>query len=377
MQPPINAKFAAYGGTDFSVDTELKGIVVAVWGTELYVAPYTNYDYLLIEGNRRRPLATEDCAEKEEKTLCGWVFYRDNVIANQGINPPPIIKMETYAVGGRPDPVGDNPAVPPKVRDVVTGEVREIRVHDHIRVSGLYVIDYSHTMYYKYATSSFSYMRGLYKAAFAHAEFHPYNYNSIELITNLGPGAQLHDEVHTVVAPVYQEFYVGQYWWNKVGGVAQHLVDSSKQETRSASFFIKAPPKPGFDYRPRFAHYDVLKLGQGQVTVSPSEVTDLGVSVKVNVTGKDLLNPLIYRAKYAVQWVPPGDPMVDPQCAQIRARLAELHAEVLALQEQKAGLDPMDLDSRVELMTIDNQIKILQAEITNLQLQASALGCPP
>ena len=304
MQPPINAKFVAYGGSDFTVDTELKGIVVAIWGTELYVAPYGNYNYLLIEGNRRRPVSTEECADKEPTTLCGWVFYRDNILAYQSINPPPIIKMETYAVGGRADPLGDNPAVPPKVRDATTGEVREIRVRDHIRVSGLYVIDYAHPMYYKYVTSSFIYMRGLYKAAYAHAELHPYNYHSIELITNMGPSAALHDEVHTVVAPVYQEFYVGQYGWNKLTGVAQHLVESSKQETRRASFFIKAPPKPSFDYRPRFAHYDVLKLGGGEVTVTPSEVTDLGVSVTVTVTGRDVLNPLIYRARYAVQWVP-------------------------------------------------------------------------
>ena len=61
LAPVSNGKFVAYGGSDFRVDTELKGEVVYVAGTELLIAPYQNYYYLLIEGNRRRPVSNENC----------------------------------------------------------------------------------------------------------------------------------------------------------------------------------------------------------------------------------------------------------------------------------------------------------------------------
>ncbi|GAC1404159.1 MAG: hypothetical protein NVSMB49_22450 [Ktedonobacteraceae bacterium] len=293
MKPPIGDKFVAYGGPDFMVDTEVKGRVVAIEKTELYVVPYANYEYLLLEGNRRHPVPGED----------GYVWYQNNILVHDATYPP-IINMETYGVGGRgtSDP-GDG--TPPSLSD--NGQIRPVQVGDHIRVAGLHVIDYSHPAYFILCTGSFSYMRGLYRACYAHTEIHPYNFNAIELITNLQPSPELYTEHHTVCAPIYPELYSQTYGWNKLWGVAGHLVDAAEQATQVASFFISAPPKPGeADYIMHFTQSDIVQTGQGEASLTYTQVGDEGVTVTVTVNGSDVTNPLVYRAKYTVEWIRGG-----------------------------------------------------------------------
>ncbi|MDP9352113.1 MAG: NBR1-Ig-like domain-containing protein, partial [Chloroflexota bacterium] len=255
----------------------------------LLVAPYQNYYHLLREGNRRHPVVGEP----------GYDWYRDVIMANSGTEYPPLIKLETYGVGERPH---SNPSLAlPNVND--NGQIRPVRAGDHIRVTGLYVIDYAHQMFSDLYTDSFCYMRGFYRACYAHAELHPYNPDSVELLTS-SPPATVSAETHTVVAPVYPEVYSFTYAWNKVSGVAGHFVDAAKQEQQTAAFFIGAPVRPGPDYELRFRQSDVTKVGQGEATVSHSPVADKGVSVQVVVTGSNVLNPLVYQARYSVDWVP-------------------------------------------------------------------------
>jgi hypothetical protein len=109
MLPPVDNKFAAYGGSDFSIDTELKGEVVHSEGVDLYISPYSNYYHLLIEGNRRRPVFNENCGlETKPETQCGWVWYRDHIIAwilkaeKAGLDTmDPDYRMQLYAINNQ------------------------------------------------------------------------------------------------------------------------------------------------------------------------------------------------------------------------------------------------------------------------------------
>jgi hypothetical protein len=368
MQPPIlgtngQGKFAAYGGPDFTVDTELKCRIVAIEGSTLFVAPYENYGYLLLEGNRRGPAPGEGGYDS---------IYRPKILS-QGTPPPPIMKLETYAVGGWPDS-SDGGGTPPTVND--NNQTRPVRVGDHIRISGMYVIDYAHPMYHDVHSDSFTYMRGPFKAAYAHSEIHPYRFQGVELISNLQPGPQLFTEAHTVVAPVFPEVYSFTWKANSLFGRAGHFVDEAKRETNTASFFISAPPKPPGDFVPRLIQSEVTQKGEGTASITHKLVGDNGASVTVSVRGVDILKPLVYRAKYAVTWVTAaGANDAARRCAEIKAEIQKTHGLMAQLQQQLAGLNPRDKADAAEIKAITQQLNPLQRQIQSLNSEARSLGC--
>jgi hypothetical protein len=64
-----------------------------------------------------------------------------------------------------------------------------------------------------------------------------------------------------------------------------------------------------------------------------------------------------------------------PVCAQIRADIAAIRAQIRDLEAQKAGLNPRDPVDMMEIRDINNQINALQAQIAQLQQNAQAAGC--
>jgi hypothetical protein len=138
-------KFARYGGPSDSIDTELRGTVKWITGTDLFINPDPGYRHLLIAGNLIKPGPGEYNPTWYPGLDTGWV---------------PILKLETYGVGSRPE---SNPTGAPIMVNLPGGGTRLLQVGDHVAVTGLWVIDYDHTMYASTCTDSFSYMRGLYK----------------------------------------------------------------------------------------------------------------------------------------------------------------------------------------------------------------------
>jgi hypothetical protein len=292
IQAPLgDAKFVAYGGPEFDVDAELGGQVVKIHEDRnvFFLALSRNYHHFAIEGNRRRPTATEDYPDAY------WNGYRaiEDVI---GASHVPIVKLESYGVGERIGTEG-----PLVVKE--DGVERPLRVGDFIRVTGLYAIDYSHTMYYHLHTSSAVYMRGFYKTGYAHTELHPFNHSTIELQTPQNANS----EVHVVSAPVYPEVYSKTYLWNKWMGVAGHFVDASKQSTRTATFFIPAPRRPSTakDLQLRLVRSELVERGAGTAYWSSVAVPG-GFNVTVSITGHDVMNPKVHKARYTARWIAPG-----------------------------------------------------------------------
>lgn len=280
-KPPVNEKFVVYGGSKATIDAELKGRVVAFWATMIYIVPDSNYDHLLIEGNRRRPDAGENYKE-------AWEWYRDNILPETG----PIIKVEADPIPGIQKGSDRLPEV------LENGVWRTVRKGDHVKLTGLYAVDYSHSMFYKLHTSSTTSKRGLYRAGVAHAEIHPYNH-PWELVSS----AQANSEIHLVGAPIYSQIYTGTWWWNKKMGVAGDFVDEKKETMKVAQFFIPAPPRLGPDFEPHLVVSEVLEGGEGTASVTSSR-TDAGVRVTVTVRGSKASNPRIHRARYTVEWGP-------------------------------------------------------------------------
>jgi hypothetical protein len=111
-------------------------------------------------------------------------------------------------------------------------------------------------------------------------------------------------EVHVAVAPVYPEVYTKTYAWNKLMGVAGQFVDAAKQESQTTSFLIPAPPRPSADpsLEMRLIESEVVKTGNGSGTMACDTVPG-GFKVTIHVSGTDVLNPMVYKARYTAAWV--------------------------------------------------------------------------
>ncbi len=52
-------KWAAYGGPNDTIDTEVQGTVLWIWGGYIYLSPDPAYTHLLLTGNKIKPPADE------------------------------------------------------------------------------------------------------------------------------------------------------------------------------------------------------------------------------------------------------------------------------------------------------------------------------
>jgi endonuclease/exonuclease/phosphatase family metal-dependent hydrolase len=105
------------------------------------------------------------------------------------------------------------------------------------------------------------------------------------------------------------------------------------------------------------------------------------------------IDHIFYRGPYTVMTYELRCPWVDPapsdhpwvfavlnesqpaECTEIRVRTAQLNQEIRALQTAKDGLNPRNALDREEIKMINNQIKTLRVEITDLRRQAAGIGC--
>lgn len=287
-------KFFAYGGEDFSLDTELRGRVVRIDGENLFIEATSNYYQIGLRGNQIVGNPSETGTRADEQCYAGT-----DILAVAGPAPNPIIKLETYGVGGRQD--SSTGVTPPIVMDGTTR--RALRVGDFVAVSGLYVIDYSHPPYCDLHSGSWSYLRGFYRAAYAHAELHPYTPSSLRIAN-----PQSSYETHTVVAPMYPEVYSKTYLWNKWFGVAGHMVDAAKRANQQAVFFLPAPPRPAGDVELALVERDTATSGTGfssrEYYIQNGLSGPVGITVVMRSAGTDIYQPMVYKGTFEAVWRP-------------------------------------------------------------------------
>jgi hypothetical protein len=300
---PPDGKFVTYGGPGLQLSTELRGTVILADSSTLFIAPDDNYRHMILHGNEIEPQPGDS----------GYDDYVAKFPADFRAHFRPIIKLETYAVDGR-GTVPDG-GQPPSVVD--NGAQRPVQCGDHVKVTGLYVIDYAHSMYGVYCDGSFRYSRGIYMGCYAHAEIHPYEWDKVALIqpptTAAGQDVQ---ETHLVGAPVYSDYYSLTWEANKLAGLGGHFVTDSVKPELSADFVVMAPPMP-----PSCAAGactlgaivdDANHYGEGTTTYT---VQSDRVLFHMTASGANAADTTAYRATVNVLWVKNG-----PLCAIAPAR---------------------------------------------------------
>ena len=289
VKPPLpgpngsEGKFVAYGGPGQTVPTEMVGRVALGPGdgNVLWVAIDPDYDYLALEGNRRRPRPGEKGYDP---------LYKD--ITANGYGGQPIMKCETYGVGGWPDTGRGEPIEVP-----VPGGTRLLALHDHVLLTGLYVTDNHHGIYADEYTSSFEYWRFFLKAGYVHAEFHPFERDKVRLIDQTPRGGRR----HAVSAPLCEQVYSGTHAANF--GKKGHLVDDAIRTRRTVSFRVHPEdPRPSPDHIVLLSRSDELQVGSGSVVSVQMVGGETSGYVEVTVQGEDFTNPFTYLATFQATW---------------------------------------------------------------------------
>ncbi len=241
----------------------------------------------------------------------------------------PWVQCETYPL----DPSSINRAEPwflPKkfeqapfvVRDPATGWQVSLKVGDHVRVVGRWVIDH-------HPEHCVTRTRGWLKVGCAHVEFHPFRWDDIRLVKDVNPW-EFEEEIVSVAAPLHEEIYLGGGKWlaNELAGVASKIFitedGSNYHNTVTANAYIKAPKLPaGFTPHRTLIGFqeEVHANGTGQAVsqVRSLEVTDNGLKVTATVNAPrtlqfdnlmvaDVNDPAnlksIFQARYRVWWQP-------------------------------------------------------------------------
>lgn len=271
---PAIGKWARYGGPGDAIDTELHGTVKWITGNDLFITPDPSYEHLLITGNRIKPAPDE---------------YNASWYPGLDTNFTPVLKLETYGVSAaRPE---TNPSGAPISVLLPDGTRRLLQVGDHISVTGLWVIDYAHTMYSGDCTHSFSYTRGTYAACRAHAEIHPFNIDSVKIIPTLFPVGSTVIEKHLIAAPIYEDYYTPTYW-NMLSGIANDLVDQSIWIDWTKNGLVQPPLAPFSCYSctTQLALSSTGPYGSVNWTAN----ADQSINLHMTVHGTDILNPSIF-----------------------------------------------------------------------------------
>jgi hypothetical protein len=117
----------------------------------------------------------------------------------------PWVQCETYpltpGVGDinrvEPWPLPKKPEMPFQVYDPATGSFSLLKVGDHVRVVGRWVIDH-------HPEHCVTRTRGWLKVGCVHVEFHPFNWLAILRVKDLEPW-QFQEEIVSVAAPLHTE----------------------------------------------------------------------------------------------------------------------------------------------------------------------------
>ncbi len=196
-----------------------------------------------------------------------------------------------------------------EVRVDQAGNRRPLRVGDHVRLFGRWVIENQHENYCwtrKFGLAQLPDSLRL-KVGCVWAELHPFHWQSVELVESLDPGKTV--ETLSLAAPVYEETYQRGAAVDPFKTVAGHafITDdrSNYHHTMAANTHIKAPPppagsKPG-DYK--VAHSEqVLINGTGFPVsqVRAVEVQSDGIRVAAAVTAP----PSVWAVGGEGGWIP-------------------------------------------------------------------------
>jgi hypothetical protein len=244
----------------------------------------------------------------------------------------PWVQCETYPLDPNVDAINRvEPWFLPKkpdtfvVRDPTTGQQPPLKVGDHVRFVGRWVIDH-------HPENCFTRMRGWLKVGCVHVEFHPFRWDNISLVKDRNPW-EFEEETVSVAAPLHTEVYLGGGKWlaNEIAGVASKIFiaddpaegpGSNYHNTVTASAHIKAPKLPG-GFTPHRSliglQEEVLINGTGQAItqIRSLETVDDGLKVTATVNAPrtmrfdnllvaDVNDPArlrsIFQARYRVWW---------------------------------------------------------------------------
>jgi hypothetical protein len=298
-------------------NVELQGVVVAdgplddggnIGGADFNVAPDPNYAHLA-------SLASGSGG------LVHCETYRENVATHPDgypQEPDRINRVEPWPIPTKP------PSQVQMVLDPSTGTKRPLRPGDHIRLTGRWVIENGHPQ--------MTHMRGWLNVGFVFIEFHPFDYTNLVLVVPPKPSDTVAETI-SIAAPIYEEVYLGDWWANKVAGVANHLFVTASDGGGTggtihnmviANAYIKAPALPA----PFLPHAELLELtetvhlngtGLGLENIRTLQVVDDGIKVSVVDSAKttnpvdgmviaDVNDPAsnksVFQARYTVAWRP-------------------------------------------------------------------------
>jgi len=232
------------------------------------------------------------------------------------LDPSSINRAEPWSL---PKKIEQAPFV---VRDPATGWQVPLKVGDHVRVVGRWVIDH-------HPENCVTRTRGRLKVGCAHVEFHPFRWDDIRLVKDVNPW-EFEEEIVSVAAPLHEEIYLRDWKWvaNELAGVASKIFitedGSNYHNTVTANAYIKAPKLPaGFTPHRTLIGFqeEVPTNGTGQDVsqVRSLEVIDNGLKVTTtlnaprtlqfdNLMVADVNDPAnlksIFQARYRVWWQP-------------------------------------------------------------------------
>jgi hypothetical protein len=356
--PDKCGKFVGYGhNTNPRIATELRGTVIYVdnptIGQDMYILPDVNYQNLLLPGNYIVPLCEPVIPIISPDGSCPneFHFWEENILNNyirlglpyhvgQAI---PVIKLELQPPTDDGQPFSD--IVPGETNvphlallDSQTEVYRKITRDEivshfwgplrsdkplHVVVYGLYVQEHQHSMYG--GPSNGECIDAIivkprlptdYLKCYGHTELHPYYENFMYEINDniVSQHTRIYTERHTVVAPIYTQFYSDVAKINAIciGCIppAGRLVDDSEStEIINHFFFLKAPPRPpecstlpcNLHFQESVLH-NILSApsddGRQASTSSTHEIRSnpAGASVTVYASGYHIDHPTIYQA---------------------------------------------------------------------------------
>jgi hypothetical protein len=325
QHPSQEGKWVGYG-MDPLIETEVKGIIIYVDGDNLYVIPDPDYRNLVIKGNSLRPSINDADTKSEaiEKNLENLNLPSDTpIIKMEMVNARAFGQswMERVGCTYGPDPgATEDDCGPGPVRFKYDDPYKKgypLRVGDHIKVTGLYVIELQHVMYYPACRPPFAFFQGIQKLCWGHAEIHPYNVREIEYVPPLEPG-DTNTESHTVVHPVYRQFY-DHYLAN--GWAQNRLVHESRDRGVNAEFFIRAsdqPPECRW-IKCNLNFSQKINAGSEQNIVS-KVVENGGARIKVNINDfqrdkgpveQPINDPTVFKATWSLGWKEGQGPTED------------------------------------------------------------------
>lgn len=231
-------------------------------------------------------------------------------------DPNTINRLEPWPLGTKP---GDKEF---EVFNSSTNQPQPLKIGDHIRVVGRWVIDH-------HPETCITRTRGWLKIGCVWVEFHPFQWDSITLVADLKP-SEVETETLSLAAPLYEELYLGGWKWaaNEVAGVASKIFitddGSNYHNIVTANAHIKAPTLPaGFTSDSSLIQFQeqILRNGTGLHESQVRSVTVVNDGIKVTATvvapatqrtGSVLIadvndpanNRSVFQARYTVQWKP-------------------------------------------------------------------------